>query len=291
MIRLERHTLGPRCFVLGRRLHEWHVGVALLASALLATAADAFLRAGTLAVLGAWLVAKDYNDLFPSRRNTTAWSFGFHRRPLALRARHRGAGLPGLFAALTVAVGSINVISALTPELPGRASLLARLAPGELVLAAHAFVLPAGVVLLVLALYLARRRRRALWTAVGLLGAIGGLELLKGLDIEEALISWGLAAVLVRERDAFTVRHVAGSLGTSVRRALTALTLATLACAVGVVAGALWITPLPTLGAVAQELGALLTLSAGPLHFSDAFAWLPLSVGVTMGAALAVAAW
>ena len=290
MIRIERHALGPRCFVLGRRLHEWHVGAVLLAFALLATAADAFLRAGTLTVLGTWLVVKDYNDLLPSRRNTTAWSFGLHRRSLALRARHRAAGLPRLFAALTVTVGAINIGSALTPELPGRASLLARLAPGELVLAAHAFVLPAGVALLVLSLYLARRRRRALWCAVGLLGAIGGLELLKGLDIEEALISWGLAGVLVRERDAFTVRHVAGTLGMSVRRALTALMLATLACSVAVAAGAFWISPTPPLAAIADEIGALLTLSAGPLHFSDAFAWLPLGVAVTMGAALVVTA-
>jgi hypothetical protein len=59
------------------------------------------------------------------------------------------------------------------------------------VLAAHALVLPAGVALLVLSLYLARRRRRALRCSVGLLGAIGGLELLKGLDVEETLISWG----------------------------------------------------------------------------------------------------
>jgi lysyl-tRNA synthetase class 2 len=291
MIRVERHDLGPRCFVLGRRLHEWHVGAVLLALAVLATAADAFLRAGTFAVAGTWLVAKDYNDLFPSRRNMMAWSLGIHRRPLALRARHRAAGLPGLFAALTVAVGAINVGSALTPELPGRMRLLAQLAPGELVLAAHAFVLPAGVALLVLALYLARRRRRALWCAVGLLGAIGGLEMLKGLDVEEALISWALAGVLVREREAFTVRHVAGTLGTSLRRALSTLALATLASAAGVVAGALWIRPTPSLAAVVHETGALLTLSAGPLHFGDAFAWLPLGVGLTMGAALGVAAW
>src|SRR6478609_6930045 len=91
MIRVERHALGPRCFILGRRLHEWHVGVVLLVCCLLATAADAFLRAGVLAVVGAWLLAKDYNDLLPSRRDTTAWSLGVHRRPLALRSRHRAA--------------------------------------------------------------------------------------------------------------------------------------------------------------------------------------------------------
>ncbi len=290
MIRIERHALGPRCFVLGRRLHEWHVGAALLAFALLATAADAVLRGATLAVLGTWLVVKDYNDLLPSRRNTTAWSLGFHRRPLALRARHRAAGLPRLLAALTLIAGAINVGSALTPELPRRASLLARLAPGELVLAAHAFVLPAGVALLVLSFYLARRRRRALWCAVGLLGAIGGLELLKGLDVEEALLSWGLAVVLVRERGAFTVRHAAGTLGASVQRASGILALAMLACGVAVASGALWILPTPTIAAIARELGALLTLSAGPLHFGDAFAWLPLGVALTMGAALCVAA-
>ncbi len=291
MIRVERHALGPRCFVLGRRLHEWHVGVVLLACSLLATAADAFVRAGVLAVVGAWLLAKDYNDLLPSRRNTTAWSLGVHRRPLALRSRHRSAALPRLFAALTAAVGAINVASALTPELPGRVALLAQLAPSELVLAAHAFIVPAGIALLVLSFYLARRRRRALWCAVGLLGLIGGLELLKGLDVEEALISWGLAAVLVRVRSAFMVRHVAGTLAASVRRALGTLALAMLACAVAVAAGALWISPIPSVAVILRDTGALLTLSPGPLPFSDAFAWLPLGVGVTMAAALCVAAW
>src|SRR4051812_15733643 len=67
--------------------------------------------------------------------------------PLAPRSRPRAAGLPRIAGWLTAVVGSINLISALTPELPGRLAALGRLAPHGLVLAAHALVLPAGLAL------------------------------------------------------------------------------------------------------------------------------------------------
>jgi hypothetical protein len=31
-VRLERHRLGPRVFVFGVRIHEWHLGVVLAAA-------------------------------------------------------------------------------------------------------------------------------------------------------------------------------------------------------------------------------------------------------------------
>src|SRR3954464_5938284 len=34
MIRLHRHQLGPRVFVLGRRIPEWHLGAVLMAAVL-----------------------------------------------------------------------------------------------------------------------------------------------------------------------------------------------------------------------------------------------------------------
>jgi hypothetical protein len=83
--RLERHELGPRCFLLGWRVHEWHAGILLLTAAAVVAILGMELLAGGLGVLGAWLVAKDYNDLLPSRCNTTAWSLGVHRRPLRPR--------------------------------------------------------------------------------------------------------------------------------------------------------------------------------------------------------------
>ena len=33
MIRVESHALGPRCFVAGLRVHEWHLGLATLVAA------------------------------------------------------------------------------------------------------------------------------------------------------------------------------------------------------------------------------------------------------------------
>jgi lysyl-tRNA synthetase class 2 len=234
---------------------------------------------------------KDPGDLAASRCDTTARSLGMHRRPLALRHRPRAAGLPRVAAWLTAGVGAINVISALTPGLSGRAALLAHLAPSGLVMAAHAAVLPVGLALLVLSVYLARRRRRALWLAVGLLAGVGGLELLKGLDVEEAAISWALAALLVWGQSAFTVHHENGTLTTALRRAGLAAAVAVAAATIGVVAASLWGAPTVSGGLVVRETLALLTLSAGPQKFTQGFAWLPLGVGLLSAGALVAAAW
>jgi lysyl-tRNA synthetase class 2 len=205
--------------------------------------------------------------------------------------RPRAAGLPRIAGWLTAVVGAINVISALTPELPGRLAGLGRRAPDGLVLAVHALVLPAGFALLVLAHFLARRRQRALWLAVAILGAVGALELLKGLDLEEALVSWALAALLVSGRAAFGVRHDDRSLATALRRSALAAAVAVVAATVAVLAAAHWATPSPSAGNVLRETFALLALGSGPLHFSDAFAWLPLAVGLLSAGALVTSAW
>jgi hypothetical protein len=83
VVRLERHELGPRVYVLGLRVHEVGVGLAVLAPLLVFGATDhwevtrRFLAA---AALGAWLVVKDWRDLVPSQRNTARWSLLIHRR-------------------------------------------------------------------------------------------------------------------------------------------------------------------------------------------------------------------
>ena len=291
MIRITRHELGPRCFVLGRRIHEWHAGLALLALAAAIAAAELGRASVIVGVVGAWLVAKDFNDLMPSRRDSTAWSLGLHRPPLPLRDRPRAAWLPPLAGRLTAVVGAMNVISALTPELPGRLALLAGALPRGLVLTAHALVLPAGLALLVLSVYLGRRRRRALWLAVALLAMLGGLELMKGLDVEEAAAGWALAGVLVWGRAAFTVRHEDGTLSTALRRAGLAFACAVAATALGVLAAVHWSTADLTPGLALHETLALLTLSSGPLQLGERWDWLPLGVGLVAGGALLVAAW
>ena len=85
MLRLERHRLGPRVYLFGLRIHEFALGFAVLA-ALCAGGADGGLGAHARdrrgdRRLGSWLVAKDWRDLFPSKRNTAAWGLLPHRVP------------------------------------------------------------------------------------------------------------------------------------------------------------------------------------------------------------------
>lgn len=91
--RLERHANGPRVYVLGRRIHEFHLGVVflLLAAVTFATGTGpVWLAASSEAAGGAWLVIKDWPDLFPSTRDTACWRFGVHRPPrMPWQARER----------------------------------------------------------------------------------------------------------------------------------------------------------------------------------------------------------
>jgi lysyl-tRNA synthetase class 2 len=208
-LRVERHPLGPRCHVAGVRVHEWHAGLALVAAGVagaLSGAVGGWLLATVLAI-GTWLFAKDWHDLVPSMRDSAAWSPGIHRPPAVLRQRPPGSWLPPIAALLTGAAGVMNILSALTPDLPGRVSLLLSSVPSTGVVLASAAALPAGIALTLVAVALGRRRRRALVVAVGLLLLLAVLNMVKGLDIEEALLSAGLAAMLVRNRAAFDAEH------------------------------------------------------------------------------------
>jgi hypothetical protein len=84
VLRLERHTLGPRVYLCGFRVHEFALGFAVLAALLAGGFAEAWelTRATVVAgFIGSWLVAKDWRDLFASKRDTAAWSLLPHRVP------------------------------------------------------------------------------------------------------------------------------------------------------------------------------------------------------------------
>lgn len=84
MLRLERHRLGPRVYLLGLRIHEFALGFAVLAVLLaggLAETWEVTRAVEAVVALGAWLVLKDWRDLVPSKRNTAAWSLLPHRVP------------------------------------------------------------------------------------------------------------------------------------------------------------------------------------------------------------------
>ena len=188
--------------------------------------------------------------------------------------------IPRLAAILTALVGLINVASALTPNIHWRGHLLLALEPVEAMRTFHALALPAGAALLLVSPYLGKRRRRAWQVAIALMLALGLLDLLKGLDFEESLLSWVAAGLLLAGGAAFRVRHEPITLRSAVWRA-PALGLAGLLAA----ALATWASHgRPRLGRVARETGDLLQFRPGPIRFEPHvalhhhFAWIPLSV-------------
>jgi hypothetical protein len=113
VIRLERHELGPRVRVLGRRVHEWQLGFGVLALGGVLRAAGIIddAGAGLFVAAACWLVVKDWHDLFPSRRDTASWRPFLHKRVAALREARRGDCVPGLSAAAAAITGVVNICS------------------------------------------------------------------------------------------------------------------------------------------------------------------------------------
>ncbi|MGN6557857.1 MAG: hypothetical protein ACTHLH_07570, partial [Solirubrobacterales bacterium] len=196
-------------------------------------------------------------------------------RRAPLRARRRVHWLAPLAGACTIGMGLVNVGSALTPGLHSRMHLLLELVPREVPVAAHALALSAGVSLIILGIYLMRRRRRAWASAVAVLAVAGALNLLKGLDVEEALACWGVAALLIWGRGAFTVLHEDSGWRTPLLRSAAVLGGVLAASVATLLAVSHWGTPGLNPGRTFTELGAVLTLSPGPVRYRDPFEWVP----------------
>src|SRR2546429_1437911 len=81
VLRIERHRLGPRVYVLGARIHEWHLGAGLLLALMVGGFVHRVgdgLGTGVAVAAGMWLILKDWRDLFAGHRDTTAWRLGLH---------------------------------------------------------------------------------------------------------------------------------------------------------------------------------------------------------------------
>jgi lysyl-tRNA synthetase class 2 len=186
---------------------------------------------------------------------------------------------PRLAAVLTAFVGLVNVASALTPDIRWRGHLLLQFEAIETIRAFHAVALPAGAALLLIAPYLLKRRRRALRAAIGVMLLLGVVDVLKGLDLEEALLGWAAAGLLYRGRRAFAVEHEPITLRSALWRV-------PLLGAAGIVLVSLadWVTHRHVRFAkVLGESGALLRFKSGPLTFErhsvlhHSFAYVPLA--------------
>ena len=278
-IRIERHELGVRLYVFRVRLHEWHLGAAILLAVLVGALVGFvhFTFTATLAgFAGLWLLVKDWHDLIPSRRDTASWRLGVHRRPHPLRALHRADPLPTVAALTAVLVAAINLASAFTPNVKWRGHALLHVESVAALRASHALAIPAAAMLLVTAVYLRRRRRRAVYLAIALLVALGILNLTKGLDFEEAAVDFAAAALLWAGRGSFYVQHDP----VTFRGALWRVPVLVLGCVL--IAGiGVWIAaPAHTaFGTIVREAGDLLVWQRGPLTFRDDVGRLDLAVG------------
>jgi lysyl-tRNA synthetase class 2 len=108
------------------------------------------------------------------------------------------------FAGLMCAVvGLIDLASALSHANRSRLRQLAEVVPGTLTTASAAATLVTGILLLLLARALYRRKRRAWRAVVALLAGSVALHVLKGLDVEEAALAAVVLIGLVVWRDEF----------------------------------------------------------------------------------------
>src|SRR5436309_13276620 len=128
MLRLERHPFGPRVYVLRRRIHEYHLGLAVLTALAVGSffdIVDLGLATGLAALVGFWLVAKDWRDLVPSKRDSASWQMGLHRRAAPLRGLRRTDSPPALAALAAPPAGTVDPVSAAAPH-PGSRHRLSR---------------------------------------------------------------------------------------------------------------------------------------------------------------------
>lgn len=114
--------------------------------------------------------------------------------------------LPLLFGLATAVVALVNIVSAALPDVAGRLHDVLALGAVQEVVVAHQLGMPLGLSLLVAAWQLGRGRQGALAATVAVLALLGAVDLLRGLDVEEATLTWALAAVLWNVRGAFPVR-------------------------------------------------------------------------------------
>lgn len=131
----------------------------------------------------------------------------------------------GLWTAsfLTGLVGVINLLSAVTPSLPDRRNWLEPFFPFTVRAGGHFFAAVIGFMLLTLATNLLRRKRIAWLLTVGLLMVSIVIHLVKGLDVEESVLSGVLLFQLLVMRQTFTAKSDRPSIAQGIRVLLGAL--------------------------------------------------------------------
>jgi lysyl-tRNA synthetase class 2 len=193
--------------------------------------------------------------------------------------------VPSAIAALAVALGVIDIASALAPERSRRVHELTRIVPIGVAHEASAATAVAGVLLILLGSGLRRRKRRAWRAALALALLTAGLHIVKGIDIEQSVLSLLLAAALVGTAAQF---HAAGDPRTRWRAPVALVVLFFASMAIGwlllVARGGSILGHPPSSTRLTEVLDGMVGVT-GPLRFrSDGTADLVYSILIGLGA-------
>ena len=113
---------------------------------------------------------------------------------------------PEWLARVVAAVGLMTIVSALLPALRARVNMVTDVLPGYAPAAATTGALAAGTILILLSRALRRGKFRA-WLLATVLSAVTVvLHLVKGLDVEEAVVTTSMLTLLLSARRNFTAR-------------------------------------------------------------------------------------
>ncbi len=197
------------------------------------------------------------------------------------------SAVPTLAAVVAAALGLVNLLSALTPNARWRGHLLLQVEPIGVMHVFHALAVPASIALLAGAFYLRRRRRLAWQISFILLCTLAVLNVAKGLDVEEALLSAGGAALLWWGRDGFTVRGDPARL----RSALWRVPLLVVSVLVIAVSGVALAARSAGFSDWLRDAILMLTWQPARLHLGDEMSHLPLVLGVLGATTLLAIAW
>jgi len=215
--------------------------------------------------------------------------------PLATRRRlaertHRGRlartfawlGSPTVIARLVWLVGLVALISAASPAFHDRVRVVTEILPPVFPAAATTGTLASGVVLMLLAKGLRRGRHRAWLLAVALTAFTAIAHLVKGLDVEEATLTFAVLGLLLAARGRFRAR-------TGPRSPLSVLVVILAGIPIATALGFVWISvDLDGLAAGSTPWSrlteALLGLIGipGPLTFVDQGAATRTAVGLAV---------
>jgi lysyl-tRNA synthetase class 2 len=278
-------------YVLGRRVHEWHLGVGVLAL-LGVLDLERALHGGPveylLAFVGVWAIVKDWRDLTPRRRDTAAWRIGLHRPRGELHAARRDDWIPAAAAIVVASTAVCSLATTLWPRVGWEGHTVASMTPVRTAAVFHAAVIPVCWALLLAAYSLRRKRRRACDAAVVLLLLLGLFNLLDGPEVEEAALSWSAAALLWYGRECFVVtsgpirlRLSIWLAGAAAGAALVISTLVAWSAAAGT----------PSAGVILQTSWDMLTWRDPQVRLDDEFQFVPHAVGVLSLAAVLVVVW